>query len=73
METVKMPSFYTVGDIQRMLGIGRNSAYKLVSGKDFPAIFVGNRIVIPTDHYEKWVNQQTERRKGAGLSGKRKT
>jgi len=59
------PSFYTVEDIQRLLGIGRNSAYKLVRRKDFPVIYVGNRIIIPTDLFQNWVNQQTAKRKGA--------
>ncbi|MCL2078189.1 MAG: helix-turn-helix domain-containing protein [Oscillospiraceae bacterium] len=66
----KAPSFYTVGDIQRILGIGRNSAYKLVSGKGFPAFYVGNRIIIPTDHFQTWINQQAEKRKGGGANGK---
>jgi len=63
------PSFYTVTDIQKILGIGRNSAYKLVAGKSFPAIYVGNRIVVPTDHFQEWINQQTE--KGGKLNAKR--
>ena len=64
------PTFYTVEDIQHLLGIGRNNAYKIVKGKEFPAIYVGNRIVIPTDLFQKWVNQQTAQRKGGGINGK---
>lgn len=45
-------TFYTVGDMQRILGIGRNSAYKLASSKGFPTVYVGNRIVIPVDLFE---------------------
>ena len=59
------PTFYSVEDIQRILGIGRNSAYRLVNEKDFPSVYVGNRIVIPADLFQKWVNQQAARRKGA--------
>jgi predicted DNA-binding transcriptional regulator AlpA len=58
------PSFYTVTDIQQILGIGRNSAYKLVAGKGFPAVYVGNRIIVPTDHFEEWICRQTDKRKG---------
>jgi len=56
-----LPAFYSVEDIQRILGIGRNSAYRLVNEKDFPSVYVGNRIVIPTDLFQKWVNQQAAR------------
>ena len=58
------PSFYSVEDIQHLLGIGRNSAYRLVRGKGFPSFFVGNRIIIPTDLFQNWVTQQAEKRKG---------
>ena len=62
-ETVS-PSFYTVEDIQQLLGIGRNSAYKLVNRKEFPTIYVGNRIIIPSDLFQSWVSQQATKRKG---------
>ena len=52
------PSFYSVEDIQRLLGIGRNSAYKLVGEKTFPSIYVGNRIIIPTDLFQNWIAEQ---------------
>ena len=67
---IQKPSFYTVGDIQHLLGIGRNSAYQLVRGKGFPSFFVGNRIIIPTDLFQEWVTQQAEKRKGGGANGR---
>jgi excisionase family DNA binding protein len=65
------PAFYSVEDVQRLLGVGRNSAYKLVAEKDFPAIYVGNRIVIPADLFGEWVNRQATQRRGGGSNGKR--
>lgn len=65
------PAFYTVEDIQRLLGIGRNTAYKLVSEKDFPAIYVGNRIVIPADLFQAWIGKHAAHRKEGGINGKR--
>ena len=65
------PAFYSVEDIQRLLGIGRNSAYKLVADKDFPAIYVGNRIIIPADLFQEWISKQAAHRKGGGINGKR--
>jgi excisionase family DNA binding protein len=70
-ESVTNPAFYTVDDVQRLLGIGRNSAYRLVSDKDFPAFYVGNRIVIPFDLFQEWVKRQATQRKGGGMNGKR--
>ena len=65
------PAFFKVEDIQRLLGIGRNSAYKLVADKDFPAIYVGNRIVIPADLFNAWISKQSAQRKGGGINVKR--
>lgn len=65
------PAFYSVENIQQILGIGRNSAYKLVAEKDFPAIYVGNRIVIPADLFQAWISRQATRKKGGSINGKR--
>jgi excisionase family DNA binding protein len=64
------PAFYTVRDVQKLLGVGRNNAYNLVRQKGFPAIYVGNRIVIPSDLFQKWVAEQSENRRGGGAYGK---
>ena len=82
--TAETPAFYTVEDIQGLLGIGRNSAYKLVAENDFPAIYVGNRIIIPADLFHAWISKQAAQpgapakrkfygveRKGGGVNGKR--
>jgi excisionase family DNA binding protein len=42
-------SFYTVEEIQKLMGIGKASAYALVKKKNFPSITVGKRIIIPAD------------------------
>ena len=65
------PAFYSVEGIQQILGIGRNSAYKLVAEKDFPAIYVGTRIIIPADLFNKWVDKRASQAKGGGINGKR--
>ena len=53
------PVFYSVIDIQKILGIGRNTAYKLVNSKGFPSLYVGNRIIIPVDRFQKWVDSKS--------------
>ena len=70
IENNSFPAFYSVEDIRRILGIGRNSAYKLVSETDFPSIYVGNRVVIPADLFQAWVSKQAAKRKGGGTNVK---
>jgi len=65
------PAFYSVEGIQRILGIGRNSAYKLVAEKDFPTVYVGNRIIIPADLFAQWVDKKAVQQKEGGLNAKR--
>ena len=59
------PAFYSVIDVQKILGIGRNTAYKLVSSKGFPSLYVGNRIIIPADRFQKWVDTKSTQNKEA--------
>lgn len=47
---------YTVDEIRMMLGIGKNEAYRLTHSKNFPAIRIGNRIVIPKQAFHQWLN-----------------
>ena len=46
---------YTIKDIQRILGIGKNNAYKLLQLPSFPFIKIGKRYLIPKDDFEKWI------------------
>ena len=55
LQTEQEVSFLQVGDIQKLMGISRASAYTLVKQKGFPRIQVGNRIVIPFDLFNEWV------------------
>ena len=64
MSTQEKPTavkFYSVADLQQLLGIGRNAAYKLVRSKGFPAISVGNRIIIPMALFDVWVAERASR------------
>jgi hypothetical protein len=63
-ENFKQTTFYNVTDLQRLLRIGRNSAYKLTASKNFPSIYVGNRIIIPADRFGKWIDEQISSKDG---------
>ena len=41
------PDILIVSDIQRALGIGRNTAYKLLKSKQIKSIRIGNKYKIP--------------------------
>lgn len=51
---------YSPQEIQDILGIGRNSTYKLIKEKKFPVINIGHKIVIPIKTFEQWMYQQME-------------
>lgn len=38
---------YTVKEVAQLLNLGLNKTYELVSNKNFPAIHVGRKIIIP--------------------------
>lgn len=50
--------FMTVADVQKVLGINKNTAYALVSRGDFPSFRVGKVIRIPVKQFEEWIDRQ---------------
>ena len=49
---------YTIGDITKLLGIGRDAAYKLTYSKGFPCLKNGNRCLIPKKAFHIWLENQ---------------
>lgn len=47
---------YTVDEMRRILGIGRNQAYELVNSGKFPVKHIGKKIVVPAEPFKKWLN-----------------
>ena len=39
------------------MGIGKNTAYKLVKLKGFPSIKIGNKILIPHNKLYDWIEK----------------
>lgn len=54
-----LPLMLSVPELTDVLGISRASAYELVKRKDFPALHIGNRIVIPKDNLIAWIKCNT--------------
>ena len=55
----ELPLFLNAELIAKTLGIAPSSAYELVREKDFPALHVGKRIVVPKEQFRLWVEKQT--------------
>lgn len=55
----ELPLFLNVELIAKTLGIAPSSAYELMREKDFPALHVGKRIVVPKEQFRLWVEKQT--------------
>ena len=56
-----LPLMLSVPEMAAALGISRAGAYELARSEGFPVLRIGNRIVIPKDKLQEWVNKQTEK------------
>lgn len=59
-----LPLFFNAETVATVLGIAPSSAYELMHKKDFPALRIGNRIVVPKEKFIEWVQKQTEGQRG---------
>ena len=59
----KLPDeMITIKDVAKHLGISHATAYKLVSYKGFPKMYIGKRCVIKKDRYLKWLEDNYKSR-----------
>ena len=56
----QLPLMLAVPDVAAVLGISRAAAYELARSKDFPALRIGTRIVVPKDKFINWINRKVE-------------
>lgn len=52
--------FMTVSEVQKVLGISKNTAYAMVSRGDFPSFRAGKVIRIPVKQFEEWIDRQVK-------------
>ena len=50
-----LPLMLSVPDLAEALGISRAGAYELVKSEGFPALHIGNRILIPKEELIVWI------------------
>ena len=50
-----LPLMLSVPDLMEALGISRAGAYELVKSEGFPALHIGNRILVPKEELIAWI------------------
>ena len=55
----ELPLFLNAATVAKVLGMAPSSSYELMHEKDFPALRIGNRIVVPKEAFIRWVEQHT--------------
>ncbi len=54
-----LPLFLNAELVSKVLGISPSSGYELMHEADFPALRIGNRIVVPKEKFRQWVERHT--------------
>lgn len=55
----ELPLFLNAETVAKVLGVSTSTGYELMHEKDFPALRIGNRIVVPKERFKLWVEQNT--------------
>ena len=58
MDFEHIPDVLTILDLQKVLKIGRNTAYRLINTKEIRSIRIGRSIRIPRVYREEFINTQ---------------
>ncbi len=56
----ELPLFLNAENVAKVLGISPSSSYELMHQQDFPALKIGNRIVVPKERFIQWVERNTK-------------
>ena len=62
----ELPIMLTIPQLAAALGISRTSAYELAHRKNFPAMRIGSRIVVPKDKLIVWIDDKLARNELCG-------
>ena len=57
----ELPLFLNADIVAGLLGVSPSSAYELMHEKDFPSLRIGNRLLVPKDQFQIWVEGRMHR------------
>ena len=57
----ELPLFLNANMVAGLLGVSPSSAYELLHEKDFPSLRIGNRLLVPKDQFQIWVEGRMHR------------
>ena len=55
----ELPLFLNSDMLAKVLGVATSTAYELMHEKDFPALKIGNRLLVPKEKFRLWVETKT--------------
>lgn len=62
----ELPAMLTVSQLASALNISRTSAYELSHCRNFPAMLIGSRIIVPKERLLAWIDEKLARNELAG-------
>ena len=57
----ELPLFLNANMVAGLLGVSPSSAYELMHEKAFPSLRIGNRLLVPKDQFQIWVEGRMHR------------
>ena len=56
----ELPLFLNAEMLAKALGVATSNAYELMHEKDFPALKIGSRLLVPKEKFRLWVETKTK-------------
>lgn len=56
----ELPLFLNADMLAKALGVATSTAYELMHEKDFPALKIGSRLLVPKEKFRLWVETNTK-------------
>ena len=55
----ELPLFLNADLVAKILGVAVSTAYELMHEKDFPAVRIVNRFLVPKEEFQAWIKIKT--------------
>ena len=57
----ELPLFLNADMVANVLGVAISTAYEIMHEKDFPALKIGNRLLVPKEKFKQWIEIKTNK------------